>query len=99
MFDFWKEKDYSIPKAEAHDRDYKFALPYSIPAVYLHYGIRQLKSEGVFQKLPKDMQQKWTHAMDAWHAVRVTKEDLDRIDNDSWTKIANKLNLKWSSKT
>lgn len=92
MFDFLKKLLYG---EEKHDRTYHFPLPYKILAVYLHYGIVQLKQEGVFHKLPRDMQQKWTRASEQWHDIRVTKEDLDRIDDDTWSRIAQKLNLKW----
>lgn len=79
-------------------RIYLFPLPYKILAVYLVYGMKQLKAEGIFQKLPKDLQQKWVKAASHWHDIRVTSEDLDRIDDSSWSKIAKKLKLEWRTK-
>lgn len=86
-----------LGKQEIHKRIYHFELPYKIQAVYLHYGITQLTSAGIFQRLPKDMQHKWQRALDLWHDVRVTREDLDRIDDESWKVIADKLNLHWEN--
>lgn len=98
MFDFLKKLIYSESEEEKIDRVYKFPLPYKIQAVYLHYGVAQLKNEGVFQKLPKELQEKWKRALDNWHDLRVTKADLDKIDTRTWTKIADKLNLEWENK-
>lgn len=77
-------------------RTYHFELPYVIKAYMLFYGIVQLKDGGVFQRLPKDIQHKMEHGRDAWHDIRVHKDDLDRIDDVTWTAIANKLGLHWS---
>jgi len=95
MFEFLR-KLFRLPKRLISPRVYHFPLPYKIEAMYLFYGAQQLKQAGIFQKLPKDLQGKWQKAADAWHSIRVTKEDLDRIDDVSWAAIASKLNLQWS---
>lgn len=82
-----------------HKRVYHFKLPYTIQAVYLHYGIGQLKKEGAWAKLPKKLQTSWERAEASWHSVIVTKEDIDSIDDATWKSIANKLNLKYDEVT
>ena len=98
MFEFLKKLLYSEPEQQK-EREYLFPLPYKIQAVYLHYGIQQLKNEGVFHRLPEELQHKWTRAALAWHDVRVTAADLDKINDECWTRIADKLNLQWRVKT
>jgi hypothetical protein len=100
LFDWIWRQFHGIDKEEEHGiaqkgRTYHFELPYKIDTIYLHYGLQMLRKEGVFQKLPKDLQEKWIKAKDAWHPLKVTKADLDRIDNNTWARIANKLKLKW----
>jgi len=80
------------------NRIYYFKLPYKIQIIHLHYGLKQLKKEGLFQELPKDMQNKWNKSVDTWSSLTVGASDLDRIDDKIWTKIANSLDLKWEKK-
>ena len=84
--------------ANGADRVYHFKLPYKMSIIHLHYGLKQLKKEGLFQQLPKDMQNKWQKAVDVWSSLSVTSSDLDRIDEKTWTKIAKSLDLKWENK-
>ena len=79
-------------------RIYYFALPYKLSIINLHYGLKQLKKEGLFQQLPKDMQNKWQKAVDNWSGLTITVNDLDRINDTIWTKIASSLKLKWEKK-
>lgn len=96
MLDFLKKLFYT--ESEEVDRIYHFPLPYKIEVIYLHYGLKQLKAEGIFQQLPKELQNKWMKALDNWRDLRVTKADLDQIDEKTWTRIAAKLKLKWENK-
>lgn len=84
-----------VPQTKYADRIYYFELPYKIQAMYLHYGLIQMRKTGIFQRLPKDLQKKWERSAEQWHDLRVTKEDLDRIDEATWRAIADKLDLKW----
>ena len=72
-----------------------FPLPYVMNASTLFYGVTMLQNAGAFQKLPKDIQEKMVKARDAWHALRIKAEDLDRIDDQTWGVIAAKLGLEW----
>lgn len=76
-------------------RVYHFDLPYTMSASNVFYGVKLLKGEGAFARLPKDIQVKMEKANANWHPLKVHKEDLDRIDDQTWTSIASKLNLKW----
>ena len=96
LFNWMWRQFHGADRAAAKGRKYDFPLPYTIKAVYLFYGVSQLKQEGVFQKLPEDLQKKMQRGVDMWHDVRVTKGDLDRIPTESWASIAHKLNLTWS---
>lgn len=77
-------------------RTYKFELPYEIGSFTVGFGIGQLKAEGLFAKLPVDLQTRFDKAAETWQSVVITKQDCDEIDNDTWTKIADKLSLEWS---
>jgi len=77
-------------------RKYKFQLPYEVNSFYVGFGIGQLKAEGLFDKLPKDLQDRFNEAADAWQSVTITKDECDEIDDDTWTKLADKLDLAWS---
>jgi hypothetical protein len=81
---------------EPIDRDYHFTLPYKLTPSNIMYAIRLLKWKGVWNNVPDDLQLKIEHANKKWRSVKVTKADLDRLDNKTWKIIADKLNLKWS---
>ena len=76
-------------------RVYHFELPYKILSAYLKYGHDALTSAGLFQRLPADLQSKWLRAQELEHDLRVSEDDLDRIDDHTWTQIADKLDLRW----
>lgn len=76
-------------------RKYLFDVPYTIPAAYIVGGWNRITKSGLFERLPERLQKKMQRAKDKWHSVRVTKHDLDSIDDETWTKIAKMLDLKW----
>jgi hypothetical protein len=96
MFNWLKKlfgrKSYDSSKG----RTYHFSLPYKLSASNVMYAIRMLKWKGVWNNVPEDLQLKLEHASSKWRSVKVTKADLDRLDNKTWKIIADKLNLKWS---
>ena len=76
-------------------RAYGFTLPYSISAVNAFWGIHLLQGNRLFQNLPADLQARMQKAVDEWHPMRVSKDDLDRIDDTTWKSIADNLKLDW----
>lgn len=77
-------------------RKYNFALPYTVSAVYVHFGIDKLKGEGLFQQLPVGLQQRFQAASDAWAELVITEDDCDTITDGPWILIATQLGLDWS---
>lgn len=78
-------------------RKYKFKLPYTIGSFYVNMGLSQLKTEGLFQKLPQELQDRFEAAAQAWQGVVITQEDIDAIDMITWGAIAHKLGLDWET--
>lgn len=76
-------------------RVYDFQLPYEIGSFYLSMGMYQLKEEGILDRLPEDLQDRVNEAVETGSGIVVEKEDLDKIDEDTWTRLAQKLNLSW----
>ncbi len=74
-------------------RKYNFELPYTVSYFYVALGLQQLKDEGIFHKLPKDIQTRFEEC--GWGGATITKADCDRIDHATWSKIATKLDLDW----
>lgn len=72
-------------------RQYKFNLPYIIDVMHVEFGIGQLKSEGIFQRLPVALQQRVEAAAASWQSVAITKEDCDSIDDETWSLLEAKL--------
>lgn len=93
MFDFLKKLLYNEPGQRP--RVYNFPLPYKMEASSVFLGVGILQREGIFKKLPEDMQEKMIKCKEKWYPLKITKSDLDRIDDKTWTYIATKLNLKW----
>lgn len=76
-------------------RKYNFPLPYKMSAMQVFYGLRMLKKDKLFPKLPPDIQQKMETAGARWSYLKVTEKDLNRIDDKIWEHIAKKLGLAW----
>jgi hypothetical protein len=77
-------------------RKYHFELPYTMSPSNVFYGVQLLQRNGMFNRLPEDMQEKMTRARNMWHPLRITERDLNRIDDETWKYIASQLHLKWS---
>lgn len=77
-------------------RIYHFELPYTVSAMYVHFGLNKLKDEGLFDRLPKDLQVQFEAAAAAWEPVVIIKEECDEIDENTWEIIAAELGLAWS---
>ena len=78
-------------------RTYNFTLPYTIDKATVYWGYFKLESQGIFQALPSDLQQQFIDARNNGQPVTVTQDDLDEIDDDTWTKLASELGLQWSN--
>jgi hypothetical protein len=76
-------------------REYLFTLPYTAGRLATRIGLNRLKRDGLFTCLPLEMQQRMQFAVDEWQGVTITKKDCDAIDDETWTKIAAKLGLRW----
>jgi hypothetical protein len=94
MLDFLR-KLFRIKKRESANRIYDFPLPYVMTATIVFYAVPELQREGAFSRLPQDIQERLLKARDQWHSLRITADDLNRIDDATWTRIAQKLGLKW----
>jgi hypothetical protein len=81
---------------EPIDRDYHFSLPYKLSASNVMYAIRLLKSKDVWYDIPSDLRMKMEHAKEKWRPIKISKDDLDRLNDKTWKLVADKLNLKWS---
>lgn len=77
-------------------RVYAFTLPYTISGIQDSVGINELRSEGLWDQIPADLQAK-LEAGDSWFStgVQVTKADLDELPDPVWASIATKLKLPW----
>jgi len=77
-------------------RVYDFTLPYQISGIQDSVGISDLKSDGLWDKIPADLQAK-LEAGDSWFSsgVDIQKSDLDELSDAVWEYIAGKLSLPW----
>jgi len=80
-------------------RKYYFELPYKLEAGLLPMGKQQLVESHIWGKLPVDLQQKWDRAAALEHTLRISADDLDRIDDATWKVIAASLDLKYGDRT
>ena len=96
MFEFLKKLLYGEPKTRA--RTYKFPLPYKMEPSNVFLGVALLKKEGIFDKLPSDLQTKMMRAKEKWYPLRISESDLNRIDDKTWGYISTKLKLNWEYK-
>lgn len=76
-------------------RTYDFALPHTIPGMYVSIGIGQLQSAGHWDELPGALRTKLQDGSGLFSSVVITKDDCDSIPDDLWKDIAAKLNLAW----
>jgi hypothetical protein len=81
-------------------RIYHFDLPHMISGVQDTFGVNELQSDGMWPKIPADVQRKML-AGESWFGpgVSVTQADLDELPDDVLAYVANKLDLKWSKAT
>lgn len=96
MFEFFK-KLFGLTKPTG--RVYHFDLPYTMSASNVFYGVKMLQKNGMFVKIPLDFQKIMLKARDNWHPIKITRFDLDELDDETWTLIANNLNLRWENET
>ena len=78
-------------------RKYDFKLPYHLSAVKVFYAEGELKREGLWEHLPKNLQDAMEHAKSKWYPLTITEQELDELDDGTWSKIAAKLQLKWEN--
>ena len=78
-------------------RQYNFKLPYEIGRFYVSMGLSNLKSSGLFNRLPVKLQQRFQYAADHWEGLTITKKDCDSIDPVTWGAIASRLGLSWQT--
>ena len=103
MFDFLRDawlwvtgRGGGVPHGNVAGRTYHFPLPYKLSAMEVMYGVKMLKSNRVWARLPEDLRGRMEKAASNWRSLRVTENDLNRLDEKTWKMIAEKLNLKWS---
>lgn len=83
-----------VPHGDSLGRKYHFPLPYKLGRIKIPFAISTLKKEGVWDNIPRHLRRKMETA--GWSGVRITKDDLDQLDDKTWSLIADKLGLKWS---
>jgi len=83
-----------VPHGDSIGRKYHFPLPYKLGKLKVPFAISHLKKKGAWNKLPNDMKRRLEKS--GWGGVKITKRDLDRLDDKTWKMIADQLGLKWS---
>lgn len=83
------------PKPMKKQRIYEFDLPYHMSGLYVYVGYKKFKKAGLLEKLPNDLRVKFEKAAQNSDPITISKYILDQIDDDTWTKIASDLSLKW----
>lgn len=68
-------------------RQYNFHLPYSFSSWQVQFAPGRLQSMGVWDKLPADLRELIMEAYNRGLGFTLLKEDLDKIDNDTWEQI------------
>jgi TRAP-type C4-dicarboxylate transport system substrate-binding protein len=76
-------------------RHYEFQLPYVLSGFMAHMGYNSLLSNGLFERLPPELQYVLKQASDTWSEVAITGEMLDTIDDNTWAQIAQLLSLRY----
>ncbi len=76
-------------------RKYHIDLPYTIPSMFVSTAVDRLKGIGMWDSLPKHLQDKAESALSNWYGLELTQEDLDSIPNPVWKAIAANLNIEW----
>ncbi len=75
-------------------RDYGgLTLPYEVPGIAKGMMVDQIKKAGVWDDLPKPLQERITREAATWSPLKVTKEDLDSVPDKAWRKVAPMLGL------
>lgn len=59
-------------------------------------GLSRLRSEGMMERLPDELQQKIVTASTGWDGVNITQDDLDSIDDDTFALLAKDLSLDYT---
>ena len=77
-------------------RTYNFELPYTVSGFMLEMGIGQLKSEGIFEGLPKYLQDRVEQHAASGTELVITGRDCNAIDDATWKALADKLGLDYS---
>jgi len=75
-------------------RSYNFQLPVHVPCFGIGMVIATLKRNGVWGDLPPALRKKTVQASTGWSGLKVTKEDLDSIPDETWNALASALRLK-----
>jgi hypothetical protein len=74
-------------------RTYNFELPYEISSFMISMGLSTLKSDGIYDALPADLQAKADAAYNNSTALVITQADCDEIDDETWGKLSSVLGL------
>jgi hypothetical protein len=75
-------------------RTYSFRLPVHVPFFGIGTVMARLKHIGVWDELPPPLRKKIKLASRDWSNLKVTKEDLDSIPDETWNALASALRLK-----
>lgn len=68
-------------------REYNFPLPHHFSAFEVMYAPNWLQAMCVWDRLPKDLRDLIMDAYNKSVGLTLEKEDLDRIDDDTWSQI------------
>lgn len=75
-------------------RDYGgLTLPYEVPGIAKGMMVDQIKKAGVWDDLPKPLQERIEKEATSWSPLKVTKADLDAVPDKAWKKVAPMLGL------
>lgn len=77
-------------------RKYEFELPYEVSSFYVWAGYGRLKDQGILARLPKKLRDRIGTAYTNGDAIKITREDCDSIDDETWAKLASMLDLRYS---
>lgn len=66
-------------------REYPFELPQHISGFIVGFIPQELQDAGLWDKTPDSLKDKI--AASGWAGIEITKEDLDPIDDETWTSM------------
>jgi uncharacterized protein (TIGR02594 family) len=80
------------PANQPQPRDYTgIKLPYDVPPFAGSLLKGEIEKAGVWDRLPKALQDKVTKGATTWGGWQITKQDLDSLPQDVWEKLGERL--------